>query len=366
MAPIDRIVVKGFKSIKELDLKLGPLNILIGANGSGKSNLIGVFELLRNIFIENLGSHVARSGGADRFLHYGRKNTEELQIVLGLDYFDYECKLIPGTDMFVFEDEKVKLKKVPSKFPEKPHILQMFGGTNHKESHFREWKSKTEHLDLFERLQKQWKLYHLNDASESAKVKTTCDINDNRFLRSDGSNIAAYLYMIEQTSPQHYRNIVDTIRLVAPFFGDFILEPDRLNEKFIKLEWRERGSDQYFDASSFSDGTLRFICLATLLMQPDHSLPQTIIIDEPELGLHPYALNLVAEMIKSASTKVQLIVSTQSAGLVSQFDPEEIIVVDRENGESMFKRLSSDELSEWLEEYDLGELWEKNVFGGTP
>ncbi|HZI07942.1 MAG TPA: AAA family ATPase, partial [Archangium sp.] len=161
-----------------------------------------------------------------------------------------------------------------------------------------------------------------------------------------------------------YRRIVSTIRLVAPFFDDFRLRPSPFNEQKIQLEWSERNSDAYFNAHALSDGTLRFICLATLLLQPN--LPSLILIDEPELGLHPYAIQVLAGLVRSASEKTQVILSTQSVTLVNQFEPEDLVVVDRANGESLFRRLSSEDTQDWLEGYSLGELWEKNVFGGRP
>jgi predicted ATPase len=164
--------------------------------------------------------------------------------------------------------------------------------------------------------------------------------------------------------PDHYRNIVEVVRLAAPFFDDFQLEPSRLKPELIGLEWRQRDSDAFFDAHGLSDGTLRFICLATLLLQP--ALPSTILLDEPELGLHPYATHLLADLLKSTSTRTQVVVATQSLTLVDQFEPEDLLVADRVDGGSEFRRPSERDLAEWLEEYTLGELWQKNVFGGRP
>ncbi len=153
-----------------------------------------------------------------------------------------------------------------------------------------------------------------------------------------------------------------TVRSIAPFFDKFVLVPSRLNEQFIQLEWKEKGfPDSYFNAYHLSDGTLRFICLAVLLMQPNP--PKTIIIDEPELGLHPVAINKLASIIRKVSTRSQVIVSTQSINFIDNFDPENVIVTDRTDNSSTFKRLSSDELSEWLKDYTLGDMWGKNLIG---
>ena len=156
------------------------------------------------------------------------------------------------------------------------------------------------------------------------------------------------------------------MRLVAPFFDDFVLEPDRLKRDSIQLAWREKGSDEYFTANTLSDGTLRFICLATLLLQPHFHLPTTVLIDEPELGLHPFAIHQLAALIRAAALKTQIIVSTQSVTLMNQFQPEHVIVVDRKDRGSAFRRISPDEVAKWIDDYSLGELWEKNIIGGRP
>ena len=174
--------------------------------------------------------------------------------------------------------------------------------------------------------------------------------------------MAAFLYKIKDTNPKHFKIIEFTIRSVAPFFERFDLKPDSKNPEMIFLNWLEKGSDDYFNAHNFSDGTLRFIALSTLLLQP--VLPKTIILDEPELGLHPFAIAKLAGMIKKASTNSQIILSTQSVNLVDHFSANDIIVVNREDNQTVFKRQSEESLKSWLEEYSIGELWEKNVIGG--
>lgn len=140
--------------------------------------------------------------------------------------------------------------------------------------------------------------------------------------------------------------------------------PNRLNEQLIQLEWKQAGAvDTYFNAYQLSDGTLRFICLATLLLQPN--LPQTIIIDEPELGLHPVAVNKLAALIKKASAKTQIIISTQSVNLVDNFGPQDIIVVDRKDNATVFNRLDAESLDVWLKDYSLGEIWERMSLAGS-
>ncbi len=195
-------------------------------------------------------------------------------------------------------------------------------------------------------------------------MKQVCAINDNQVLHPNGSNLAAFLFFLKEAHPKNYEDIRTAVQQVAPFFDDFVLRRNPLNKTTIQLEWREKGSDVPFLAHHLSDGSLRFMLLSTLLLQPN--LPETIIIDEPELGLHPFAINFLASLIKSVSKEKQIICSTQSVTLVNQFDPEDLIIVDRKDGQTVFNRLESDQVEKWLADYSLGDLWEKNWIGGRP
>jgi predicted ATPase len=209
------------------------------------------------------------------------------------------------------------------------------------------------------------RVYHFHDTGEKARVKQPHAINDTLRLKVDGANLAAYLSMLKTEHTDSYRQIVDTVRLVAPFFDDFVFRTDPVSK--IQLEWTERGDpDTPFTAHALSDGTLRFICLSTLLLQPWDLMPATILIDEPELGLHPYAVNLLADLLKRASEQKQLIVSTQSVELLNRMEPGDVIAVDRKDNASTFHRLDATQLQDWLDDYSLGDLWKQNVLGGRP
>ncbi len=227
-------------------------------------------------------------------------------------------------------------------------------------------KRRSKDLDELGGYLDDWRKYHLNDTSASSPIKKTAQLNDNSFLRPDGSNFPAFLYLLQKKHPQSYGIIRDTVRQVSPFFDDFLLKPDPLNQDTIRLAWKHRNSDQYFGASALSDGTLRFIVLTTLLLQPDQSLPSVILIDEPELGLHPYGIVLFASLVKQASVKAQVILSTQSSLLLDHFEPEDVLVTERLHGATKVRRLKASPLKSWLEDYSLGQLWEKNELGGRP
>jgi len=354
---LSRIILKGYKSIADCDLELGNLNVLIGPNGAGKSNFIGFFKLIQQILDSNLQLSVSKQGGPDALLHFGRKRTESLIAELYFGNNGYKFELEPTTDnRMMFVEEKFWWNKSG----DWPISL------GHFETQVEDHRKKTNIYKFVVPVMKNWRVYHFHDTSDSALVKQQHAINDNAYFRPDARNLAAYLYFLEKVHLDNFKKIEKTIRLVAPFFGQFSLRPSPINPEKIELEWFERGEDTPFKAHHLSDGTLRFICLATVLLQPEEIKPETILIDEHELGLHPYAITIVASLIKSASKERQVIVSTQSADLLSEFSADNIIVVNRESGRSVLTRLNPEKLSSWLEQYSLGELWKKNILGGRP
>ena len=182
----------------------------------------------------------------------------------------------------------------------------------------------------------------------------------------DAANLAAVLYRLKSEQEVLYGRIVRNVQQVAPFFLDFDLEPTGRSERDIILNWRHRGSDLIFGPHQLSDGTLRAICLISLLQQPKEDLPNLIIVDEPELGLHPHALDLIASLIQAVSQHRQVLISTQSSAFVDAFEPEDILVVERNEEATKFSRPDRKMLDTWLQDYSLGEIWEKNVIRGGP
>lgn len=361
---LKRVTLSGYKSIAEMkDFELRDLNVLIGANGAGKSNFISLFKLMAALADGNLQSYVQQQGGPDALLHGSRKRTERIDAEI---YFKasptgisngYRISLLPTLDnRLIFTREETWI--------DGHHTRKSIAlGTGQEEAKLRD-NGQTVSSYVRDALQ-SWRQYHFHDTGDTAAVKRPHGSNDNIRLKPAAENLAAYLVKLNKQFPEAYGRIVDTIKLAAPFFGGFIIR-DPLPEK-IELEWFEQQDpDTPYKAYVLSDGTLRFICLTTLLMQPSHLLPDTVLIDEPELGLHPYAINLLADMIKQVAEKKQIIVSTQSVELLNAFAPEDIIVVEREQGASVLKRLDTEELAGWLEEYTLGDLWKRNILGGRP
>lgn len=366
MSKIKSITIKGFKSIQQLDnFKPTNLNILIGANGAGKSNFIGFFRFLS--WIVNAGerfpTHVSQLGGGSNILFDGPEITKEitghLQIDTNNGLNEYSFRLVhaPAEDTLIFTDERIRFTRTASK---EPNWITF--GAGHRESKLPEHRDNKTALVINNLLQRIT-VYQFHNTTLSSQIRSKWRTNDGRWLKENGANLGSFLYRLRDQKPMHYQRIVRLVRQALPFFHDFILDEEYGS---VLLRWKEKESNKTFDVSQASDGMLRFMGLVALLAQPAEDLPDVMFIDEPELGLHPAAISLLAALIKSAATHSQIFISTQSDNLVDEFDAEHIIVVERQRRSSTFKRLEAKKLVGWLEEYRLGELWAQNVFGGRP
>ncbi len=358
MPRLDRLTVRGFKSIRALeDFELGSLNVLIGPNGAGKSNFIDLFRMLDSLAAQRFQIFVEEHGGPDVLLFGGRKQTDCIDMDFRFSSSTYVLSLIPVNNRMVFQNEKVGVGS----------IVTILLGSGHYESNL--GTAEQRGVDILQPFvgtaSAAWRVYHFLDTSSSAQVRHAQAVRDNLSLHADAGNLGPLLRLLRERFPENYRKIVDVVRLATPFFGDFVYRKDA--GEHIELEWfGVKDSDTILGPRQLSDGTLRFICLATVLLQPAELQPELILIDEPELGLHPFALTLLAEMLQHASHARQVIVSTQSADLVSELNPADVVVVDRKDGASTFTRLDEDKLREWLDDYGLGELWKMNILGGRP
>lgn len=359
--PLRRLSLSGFRSFNEiskLDFNWG-INVLIGANGSGKSNLISFFDMLGHIMDENLGlqNYVAsQAGRAESFLFRGSAVTPGLTALLEFASNTYEIQL--------------KASDEGSLFFAREHVTftgPYFGesnygqGSGHLESNLLKHASYAGEK-FTKAVLKKWRVYHFHNTSSKAPVMLPTNSVGGDQLNRDAGNLADFLHTIRETQRPYYDRIVQHVRQVAPFFGDFVLKPDQ-NEQ-IRLLWKEKGNDTVYFPSQMSDGTIRFVCLTALLLQP--SPPSTVIIDEPELGLHPHAIMVLAGMLRLAEENCQLIVSTQSSSLIDYLELGELLVVDRQDGASIISQPSEEELKAWLEDYSLSEIWNKNLMGGRP
>lgn len=350
---MDCIIIKGYKSFKDLDLPMNKINIFIGANGSGKSNFLSFFEFLNALYEQRLNQYVALGGGTDRFLFNGSKVTGSIYAKVKSGHNDYSFEIQQGVSGFVFTHERLGYCNDQQEI-----------SSNGTEAGIKNYSGLTRG-DYMRRYLESIKKYHFHDTGLTSPFTRTSNIhNDGYYLYGNGQNIAAFLYEIRERQPMVYRRIVKVIQSVAPYFGDFFFSPNETGD--VRLLWKSKYSEMLYGATDFSDGTIRFIALTTLFLQP--APPEVIIIDEPELGLHPFAIEKLAGLIRSVAGRgSQVIIATQSAGLISNFNPEDILTVHQLGGESKVRRLNSDELRSWLNDYSLGELWSQNIMdGGQP
>ncbi len=325
--------------------------------------------MLGEIMDGRLQNYVASAGCAHSLLFYGPGVTTRIEAHLEFEdepvLTQYEFTLSHAADdSLFFANEALRETHIPPNG--KPREISRPSG--HRESQLRDDLEHGTVTPIFlSEMIRQCRVYHFHDTSATARIKQYGYVDDNRILLPDGGNLAAFLYRLQhQERGIAYGRIVSTIRFIAPFFHDFNLVPSGPDAKEIILNWRDKESDQIFGPHQLSDGTLRAMCLVALLLQPEAELPKLIIVDEPELGLHPYALHLIASLFQSASRQSQVLISTQSSPFLDEFEPEDVITVDREGRESIFRRHDPGRLGAWLDEYSLGEVWEKNVIGGGP
>jgi predicted ATPase len=362
---ITSLTIRGFKTIRELkDFDPGRLTVLIGPNGAGKSNFLSFFRMLSRMLTPpgGLQMYVVERGGISTLFHDGPIKTRHLDASISLsaeiESFNYSFQLFHTEgDAAAFGYERYSFARLGA---DRPTEL----GFAHREPLLisEAQGGKREARVIYDALRRMV-VYQFNDTSFSSRMHNRWPVDDGARLKEDAGNLAPFLYRLLQTKPGYYRRIVETLQMILPFFTDFELQPEF---DHLLLRWRERDSDRAFSVSQAADGMLRIMALVALLRQPEEDLPDLLILDEPELGLHPYAVELLAAMLRSVSHHVQVIVATQSISLVDRFEPHDIVVVDRVGRESIFRRLNDADLDEWREDYTMSELWEKNVLGGRP
>jgi predicted ATPase len=370
MHSLEKLSLKGFRSIKELDdFTLGPITVLVGANGSGKSNLIGFFRMMNEMMLGGLQQFLQSGGGGSNFLHFGPKRTRFLDAKLtfrsdsGLN--TYHCELtFAAVDRLMFVQEEVQFQRNGTN---NPRIIPIENNEPSEStlSRFLDPERKTERFIKW--FLDKTRVFHFHDTSMTSRMRNYCDEDDAPYLRAEGGNLAAVLLRLRREFPANYRRVVAGVNTVFPELKDFHLEPTTRNGKGLLLRWQPTSNPtEIFGPAHLSDGTLRMIALVTLFNLPEEMATWMIILDEPELGLHPAAEAYLASLIRSASTQTQVLLSTQSATLVDHFKPAEIVVTEMHEGASTFKRLDQGKLGHWLKRYTLGEAWRKNVFGGRP
>ena len=370
---IESVHIKGFRSLADVEITgLPQAAVLIGANGSGKSNFIRFFEMLSWMLrSRHLGEFIERQGGADDQLFGGRKVRAsidaEVTVRAEASQYDYQFTLTHAhPDRFLFTKERWRFRRGDSSALGSWRDLR--GG--HSEAKIVESAQDSQSVDVNPKtarvivhLLRNCAVYQFHDTSDGSNFKIRWDAEDNHYLRTHGGNLAAVLLRLEREDIQRFETICRYIGRVLPAFDRFQIE-----ESYGKvlLRWKAKGTDKTFGAHLTSDGSLRFFALVTLLNLPSEMLPDVMLLDEPELGLHPAAIALIGDMIKALANDRQIVAATQSPLLVDTFGLGEIIVLELQDERTKARRLDEAEYRQWLEEYTTGELWQKNLLGGRP
>ncbi len=371
MGGLERIRVQGFCSLRDVELRPGRVTVLIGANGSGKSNLLRVLQLAPLLRTRSLGRFVGDAGGAAGLCHYGPKVTPVVSLELEFREDDrqngYLARLGHAAgDRFVFLEEAGGYQRGQSNGPYWTSL-----GAGHFESELDASAPGDPTARSVRFWLSQMTFFHFHDTTMRSALRTHARASDDRYLRSDGSNLAALLWRLanSDTAPDQaaWLRINDLIRRIAPPVK--ALDPTTIDttsgRNHVRLDWID-DRDERFGVHQLSDGTLRAIALITALAQPTDRLPRFISIDEPELGLHPAAIRLIAELARSVSHRCQVLFATQSTQFLDHFEPTEVVVVEREDGATVVKRPDEAELASWLEDYTLSEVFDKGILGGRP
>lgn len=362
---LERIIATNYKSFRTLDLPIKQVNVLIGANGAGKSNIQRLFGMIKSIVNQEFQAYIDKSNGSGAILHYGHMKSDLINITIWFKHDNnlssaYHCKLVPAEKSMKLVNETIYVRD-SSKFSDPIVYCEHDNITT--ESHLPHWANISDIPRQILDAIRSWHIYNFNDSSALARAKQPCNLDDNLCLAPDASNLPAYLDMLRNKYPKNYDSIVQTIRMVNPSFSDFFLRRHPFIFNHVELMWKENNTDFIFNANMLSDNMLRFIFLTTLFLQPREMLPSLIVLDNADLGLHPYAIVLLAEMIHSVTVtdRTKVVLSTQSATLIDQFEHEDILLVELDHGISMVRRIDQNKIVPWLAEYSLGELWQKNV-----
>ena len=364
---IESIRIKGFRSLADVELtKLSDATVMIGANGSGKSNFMRFFDLLSWMLrSRKLQDFVQLQGGADDQLFGGSKQTSAIEVRLGMrtdrGLNEYKFTITYASpDRFLFTQESYRFSSSDLDTMAEWRNL----GSAHTEARILEKRQIDTTAKVIVSLLNNCAVYQFHDTSDASNFKKRWDADDNNFLRSDGGNLAAVLYRLEQQDINRYELICRQINRALPVFDRFAIEESYGK---VSLRWKAKWTEKTFGAHLTSDGSLRFFALVTLLNLPPGMLAGVLLLDEPELGLHPAAVNMVGSMVKSVAEERQVIVATQSPLFVDSFDLDEILVLEMREGRSEFRKLGREEYLAWLDDgFTTGELWQKNLLGGRP
>ena len=385
MFKINRIKISGFRRLRSLDLPMRPFVVLIGANGVGKSSLLDACTTLSASASGNLNGTLSKFGGIANLLTRGK--SEELSFTVEIEVPDhepleYDLSLVPKGNGYAISREILSQKRDGySELGPFKHIDASEGDIRYyeKDNNGRkglctpDWELNPLETALAQvpkmyrqpeglrRILATATQYHVLDVGPRAPVKMPQQMKPAILPGPDGEDLVPYLYYLRETDRSRFDLITDSLRVAFPDFEEISFPP--VAAGMLAMTWKDRNFSKPMYMNELSEGTLRFLWLVSLLQSPN--LSTVTMIDEPEVSLHPELLSLLADLMREASTRTQLIVATHSDRFIRFLKPEEVIVMDiDEEGCSSATWADQLDLDHWLNEYTLDEVWQMGRMGG--
>ena len=385
----ERIHVQGFRRLHDVDLKLRPLNVLIGANGCGKTSLLDVFTLLSASASGELKATLGEYGGLDPnltalssipgekapFMRFELDRTSD-----DFPVVKYAISLKARGTAYHIPEERLtqhidESKPEPMKHIESTHGRVRYFDPGEKGLKAPEWEhdptesALSQVLKMYQQPERFRQVlgssthYHVLDVGVRAPVRLPQKMQEASLPGQDGEDLLPCLYWMREAAPERFEVIEDTLRVAFPAFERLNFPP--VASGMLAMSWKETTSKSPFFAHQLSEGTLRFLWLVTLLYSP--GLTEVTLIDEPEVSLHPELLSILADCMRDAARRTQLIVATHADRLVRFLKPEEVVTFDvEEEGASTATRAEDLDLDAWLKEYTLDQVWQHGRMGGRP
>jgi predicted ATPase len=347
--------LSGWRSIVDETIELGPLNVVVGGNGSGKSNLLSVFRVLNAMIGGRLQSLFAADravdDATDDWIHHGVNRAKAIAVSLvlqtrtGVSTYGAAWERA-GDGRMPFVDERIGFMRDGREEP-----YQRLLGDGHLETQLSDVSNRGDHTArVIHNFLARSRFYSFSDLSADSLVRRPCPVQQNRFLAPNGQNAAAVLWRYQREHPDVFERIEAVVRQAFPEIQSILprLSPDG---KLVSIDWKRRGTGNRFSLHTVSNGAILFLLMAMLTCQPSAELPLIMAIEEPELGLSPRGIDQLAELMRQASQECQILVTTHSPYLVDACDTEHVIVASQQNHQSQFRRLSDTALEAWLDEY---------------
>jgi len=382
MNSFESITIEGYRRLYSVQVNMRPLTVMIGANGVGKTSLLEIFLLLAASAKGQLESKISDLSGLSEIMTRDRANSLAISLLMsvpGHAPLYYRLEVAPKG--LAYEIALETLTQQNDRYASEPFKHIDSRGLDVKYFNTEDQKllrPNWDHSPLETSLAQVPKMYH--EPENFRKILASCtfygalNVAPKSLVRlpqlmrpatlpgSNGEDLVSCLYYLRETDSEQFEIIEDTLAAAFPDFERLGFPPVAAGT--LAMTWKDKNFSKPLYMHQLSEGTLRFLWLVTLLQSPD--LTAVTLIDEPEVSLHPDLLRLLADLMREASQKTQLIVATHSDRLIRFLQAKEVLVCDAEDGLANMTWADSLDLEKWLKEYSLDQVWAMNLIGGRP